>query len=350
VTLDVAPSCVPWVFANAGGQGYYRTAYSPELLRSLAPHLQDALSAPERLVLAADEWALVRAGRHDAADYLTLAAGYGGESSSGVLTEVVERLTFIHEYLTTPGTRGFFQSFVRTLLASAFDSVGFAPSTSDHDDRRQLRAVVVEALGTIGEDERVVKEARTALDRSLEAGAPALDPTLREAIVKIAAAHGDQKLYDAFVAAAERATSPSERDLYLLATARFRDAPLVDRALGRALSNDVRPQDTARYLAAFFANPSARPSAWAFVKSNWSALEPKLRGFNAGAVLARAVGSFCDAAARDDVKAFFGGRRLPGTSGALSQSIERIENCIELRESQTRPVSDWLTQRQDGVR
>ena len=36
-TLDVARGCAPWVFANAGAQGYYRTAYPPALLRALAP-------------------------------------------------------------------------------------------------------------------------------------------------------------------------------------------------------------------------------------------------------------------------------------------------------------------------
>src|SRR6185295_3602106 len=29
-------TCAPWVFANAGAQGYYRTAYTPEMLRAIA--------------------------------------------------------------------------------------------------------------------------------------------------------------------------------------------------------------------------------------------------------------------------------------------------------------------------
>ena len=34
-TLSLGNSCVPWAFANAGAQGYYRTAYSPDMLRGL---------------------------------------------------------------------------------------------------------------------------------------------------------------------------------------------------------------------------------------------------------------------------------------------------------------------------
>jgi aminopeptidase N/puromycin-sensitive aminopeptidase len=350
LTLDVAQGCVPWIFANAGAEGYYRTAYAPEILRALAPHIETALSAPERVTLIDDEWALVRANRHTAADYLTLAAGFGREPVSGVLGDVTERLGFVHEYLTTDATRGRFEAFVRTMLRPVFGQLGFLPAPSDNDERRELRAVVIGALGTIGNEEAVVRQSRAALDRALAAGGnarsvPALDPALRESVVQIAAEHGDEKLYEALNAAAARATSPDERNLYFLAAANFRDPRLIDRALQRTLTSDVRMQDTARYLSAFFDNPVARPRVWSFVKSYWSALEPKLRVFNAGARVANALGAFCDSGTRDDIRTFFDGRRLPGLTGAVNRAIERINNCIDLREKQTKPVSDWLASR-----
>ena len=352
VTLDVAQSCVPWIFANANAHGYYRTAYAPDILRALAPHVQEVLSTPERVALISDEWALVRANRHTAADFLTLAAGFGRERSSGVLGDVTERLGFIHEYLTTGATRGRFEAFVRSTLRPAFDQLGFSPSPSpstsppgDNDDRRALRAVVIGALGTIANDGEVVRQSRAVLDRALAGNGPALDPALRESVVRIAAEHGDKRLYEALNAAAARSTSPDERNVYFQALAKFRDPRIIDLALQRTLSSDVRTQDTARYLATFFDNPVARPRAWSFVKSNWIVLEPKLRAFNAGARVANALDGFCDAGARDDIRAFFDTHRLPGVTGALNLAIERINDCIDLREKQTQPVSDWLASR-----
>jgi aminopeptidase N len=342
-TMDVAESCTPWIFANAGAQGYYRTEYAPDTLRALAPHVA-TLTAPERLTLVDDEWAMVRAARHAAADYLTLAAAYGRESSSGVLAEVTERLAFIHQYLTTDSSRDPFEQFVRTLLHPLLEELGFSPSGGEDDDRRALRAVLVDAIGRVGRDPDVVRQARAALDRSLAGGA-AIDPTVRDSIVHIAAANGDARLYDALVAASTQAKSPGERTLYLFAPADFRDPVLIDRALARALTTEIRTQDTARYLAAFFDNPVARPRAWSFIKSNWGVLEPKMRTFNAGAVLARAASAFCDAQSRDDVRTFIGSRRLPGSTGALNQTIERINNCIDLREQQTASVTSWLASR-----
>jgi aminopeptidase N len=352
VTLDVAPGCVSWIFVNAGAQGYYRTEYAPEMLRALAPHLGDSLTAPERLALIDDEWALVRGSRHTAADYLTLAAGYGRESSSGVLSEVTGRLHFIHEYLTTNGSRPRFEGFVRMMLRPLFEQLGFSPASSDTDDRRALRAVVIGALGTVGNDGDVVRQARAALDRALAAGgsagtpgAVALDPTLAESIVQIAAEHGDDRLYDALLAAAAGANAPDERERYLFATTAFRDPAIIDRALQRTFSSDVRTQDTVRYLASFFDNPIARPRAWSFVKSNWATLEPRIRVFNARLRLVSGLASFCDEAARDDIRTFFENNRVQGITGALNRTIEQINNCIDLTEKQTRPVSDWLAAR-----
>ena len=57
----------------------------PTMLRAMAPRVGTDLTAPERLSLLDDEWALVRAGRHTVGDYLTLAAGFGREHTSGVL-------------------------------------------------------------------------------------------------------------------------------------------------------------------------------------------------------------------------------------------------------------------------
>ena len=38
--MTLAGACAPWVFANAGAHGYYRTAYPPEMLRAMAPRVE----------------------------------------------------------------------------------------------------------------------------------------------------------------------------------------------------------------------------------------------------------------------------------------------------------------------
>jgi aminopeptidase N len=342
-TEVVARGCVPWVFANAGAQGYYRTAYPRDMLRALAPNVLTALTAPERLSLVEDEWALVRAARHSVADYLTIAAGFGREQTSGVLRLVTSRFGFIHQYLTTDTTRPTFQEFVRAQLRPSFDILGVEAAGSDNDDRRALRAVVVTALGTTGEDPDVVAQSRTAVDRAL-AGTAALDPTAATALVTVAAAHGDARLYEALTAAADRATSPEDHYRYLNALPAFRDPALIERALQETRSR-VKNQDTALYLARFFDNAAARDRAWTFIKESWSDLESKLRvAFGEGRVVG-ALGAFCDARTRDDIRTFFAAHPLPTASRTLGETLERIDNCMALKSKQTPLVTEWLSNR-----
>ncbi len=340
-TLTAGAACVPWVFANNGGRGYYRTSYPPDVLEAMAPHVETDLSGPERLSLAADEWALVAAGRHDAGTYLTLASGYGREPASGVLSEVTTRFAFIGQYLTTDATRPKFQAFVRSLLEPAARDLGFQPSPGESDARRSLRAVVIGALGGTADDADVITSARAALDRAL-AGRETLDPTMASAVVAVAASHGDARLFDALAAAAAAATEPEVHYRYLYALTAFRDPGLIDRALDRVLTSDIRTQDAWLYLARFFANPAARDRAWAFTKAHWTALQPKLAVFEADSGLVNALGGFCDRRTRDDIASFFAGHPLPGAVRTLRQTLERIDSCTGLRERQTGPVTKWL--------
>jgi len=345
ITLGGA-SCPAWVFANAGAHGYYRTAYPPDMLRAMAPHLVTDLSAPERLSLLDDEWSLVRAGRHTVADYLTLASGFGGERTSGVLATVSGRLQFIRDYLTPKEARPAFERFTRDLLQPVLEHVGFTAAAADPADRRELRAVAIQALGNTGEDTRVIAESRAALDRSLAGGAP-LDPTVAGAVVSVAATHGDAALFDALHKAADAATAPDIHYRYLNALSDFTDPALVDRGLRLSLAQTMRSQDTALYLAHFLVNPVTHARAWTFVKANWPALEPKVTIFGGDTNLTSALGSFCDAATRDDISAFFAAHPLPAAARTLKQTIERINNCIDLREKQTPVVEQWLAKKPD---
>ncbi len=119
---------------------------SPEMLRALAPHVETDLTRPERLVLLDDEWALVRAGRHTAGDYLTLAAGYGREPSAACSRK--SRGDSVHRRRPhTARHRATIAGLHRSLLRPMFDEVGFTATGGETDDRRSLRGALIGALG-----------------------------------------------------------------------------------------------------------------------------------------------------------------------------------------------------------
>jgi aminopeptidase N len=339
------PTCPSWIFFNAGARGYYRTAYPPSMLPAFASDMATRLSPPERLSLAGDEWALVQAGRHTVAEYLTLASGVRGERTASVLGEVTARFELIHDDVATESDIPRFEAFVRSLLRPILDEVGMEPHPGESEERNALRSVLIPTLGTSGNDSDVIARARGLVDRSLSGGTP-LDPTLATGLLRVAARRGDRALFDAIVAAARRASTPEESRRYLDTLAYFEDPALVRQALDRALSDEVRSQDAPRYLRNFLANPngSVNRQAWQFVKARWTQLLPKISISLGDAFLVGGLSSFCDPGTRDDIKAFFAENQRPTAARALEQTLERINACVKLKESQAPILSRWLAE------
>jgi aminopeptidase N len=345
------PACPSWIFFNAGARGYYRTAYPPSMLPAFAADMGTRLSPPERLSLAGDEWALVQSGRHTVADYLTLAAGIGGERTAAVLSEFAARLGFVHDYVATESNAARFEAFVRSLLRPILDDVGMEPRAGEPEERNALRSVLIAALGTSGNDAEVIARARTLVDRALSGGTP-LEPSLATALLRVAARRGDQQLFDAVAAAARRATTPEAFRRYLETLAYFEDPAIVRQALARLLSDEVRSQDAPFYVRNFLANPNAgvNRQAWQFLKTQWTAILPKISISLGDAAMVTGMSSFCDPETRDDIKAFFAEHPRPTAARALDQTLERINACVKLKESQAPVLSRWLAERSSEIK
>ena len=75
-------------------------------------------------------------------------------------------------------------------------------------------------------------------------------------------------------------------------------------------------------------------------------LEPKIRIAFGDVKLVRALSAFCDARARDDIRTFFNTHSLPSAARTIEETLEQIDNCIDLRQKQTPSVTDWLASHQ----
>jgi aminopeptidase N len=336
-----ATGCASWIALNAESRGYFRAGYPPPVLSGLVPRLADVLTPSERLSIAGDAWALVRAGRHRVSDYLDLARAYGSEHVSGVLAEVTDVFSFIQDYLAAGPTRDRFRQWVLTLLKPQLSRVSVPPPPGETEANLSLRAILIDAGGGIARDPAIIVSARAALDRAL-AGNGSLEPTTADAILAVAARQGDARLFEALMQTALSAASPDERERYLFALGRFEDPAIVDRGLRFALSPDLRAQDTAQYLARFLENPAARTRAWAFVKEHWKEIEPKISVSFGTVRLVAALRSFCTRQERDDIMLFFNKQRLGPAAQTFDQTIEHIRNCISIRESQTEVLEKYL--------
>jgi aminopeptidase N len=331
------------VFANTGGTGYFLSEYAPDAVHALLQK-PEFLSPSERLSLLGDEWAMVRAGRHDAGLYLETAAAFASDEASEVAGEISQRLGYIAGYLLTPQDQQPFRDWVRRTFGPAMKSLGVAPAASDSDERQSRRAALIGLAGTLGNDAEVQKQARDLAMQYL-ANSDSVPGTLVSTLLRAAASAGDTALYDRYLARMRQATSdPDEYYRFFNALPSFTDPALVDRTLELSLTPEVRSQDVAQLVGALLTGGAAtRDRAWAFVKANWPRYSGKLDPFQGLPNMITYTGAFCSKAAADGVRQFFAQNPVPPAERSLRQTLERIESCAALEQRQSPVLSKWLS-------
>jgi aminopeptidase N len=336
------PGCSTWVMADAGATGYYRSGYRPETVRALASDAESKLSPAERIALQADIWASVRVGREPVGDYLAFTQGLASDRNRAVLGDVFGRLNFIGQYLVTDADRESYRAWMRQYLTPILNDVGWQPKPGESDEQRTLRASLFNSLGYDARDPQVLAEARKIADQTLDNPA-SVDRELAGGALGVAAINGDEAFYDRLMTAVKNAKSQEEYYMYLFTLGQFDNPKLLERTLDYAISPDVRSQDTLQLIGAVFGNPAGQKQAWDFVLAHWDAVQ-KSGGPFASAAVVQASSAFCDANMRDQVQSFYAAHKIPAAERAYRQSIERINNCVDLKSQQEPQLASWLGQ------
>jgi puromycin-sensitive aminopeptidase len=334
-----------FVFANAGATGFYRVAPDAAGLAELVRALP-RLATSERIALLSDEWALVRAGAREVGPFLDLCAGFAGESDHAVLDELVGRLALLEHRLVADADRPALARFVAGLLGPQLAATGWDAADAEPDVERLRRAAAVRALGLVARDPAVIAEAHARLDRWIAGDRAALEPNLHDAAVTIVARAGDAARFDAFQGLFRAETDPTFRRRWLLALASFEATALAARGIALAFGDGVPLQDTSSFVAALFANRTARDPFWSRLRSDWDALHGRLRA--APMLLRRvveAMGALVERRHLEEVEAFLAAHPLEETKQATAQTLERLRQDVALRERTQRAIGEWLARR-----
>jgi puromycin-sensitive aminopeptidase len=199
---------------------------------------------------------------------------------------------------------------------------------------------LIEVLGTLGEDGAVQTRAK-ALYHALSQNGAGVDPNLFPALVSIVAHTGDASQYDQFVQRFKQATTPQEERRYLFSLAAFRPEPLIARTLESALRGDIRTQDAPAVLGALLGNVAAREMTWAFIKRHWDTMERQFPPVG----LRRMCGAVANLATPEleqDVRTFFGERKLDFGGKLAQQYLERLRIVVEWRARESGAIRRYL--------
>ena len=326
------------VVANAGGHGFYRIRYAPDLLEALLQRL-DVLAPIERFNLVNDAWAMAGAGLMPLTAYLELTARFRQERDRNVWSVLMASFYAINR-IVTPADRPRLEALVRDRVAPAFAALGWTGRAGEDELTRQLRGDLVRALGVLGNDAAVQARAAEVYAGSLKQPG-SVDPNLLPGVIAVLAQAGEDGRYDEFLAAFRSAKTPQDEQRYLYALAGFREPALLHQTLERTINGEIRTQDAPFVVRSMLLSVYARELTWEFVKRQWDTMD-RLYPKHAMRRLAEGVTGLVTRELEADVQTFFAAKNPQFGGKVLAQYLEQLRVAVALREREGAALSGYL--------
>ncbi len=333
------PGCSQWVYANAGGRGYYRSDYDATTLGKMSAELETSFSPEERIHFLGDEWAMVRVGRLNIGDYLDTLEKMKGERTRALVGVMSGRFGDMHDIIAAPADKPALQKWIRDLLGPVAAELGDSPVAGESDDRRGLRADLFGTLAYFGRDPQMLAKARSLVAQYMR-DPHSVEAALAGNALSVAALEGNAELYDKYLEHLKTAKTPEEYYNYFGALGQFPSVELAKRTIEFALSPEVKNQDL-YLIGEVIGNNETQAAAWELFKTNYQAIADKA-GASLSGGLVEYAGFFCDEKLRDDSQNFFSALNIAGTERTLQNAKDSVNACIALRSAQQANLSSYL--------
>jgi puromycin-sensitive aminopeptidase len=329
---------VDWLLVNSGGHGFYRVLYSD--FENLArPEVLSKLDTIERFNLVSDCWALAQAGELSLKRYFNLISLLTEERDKNVWTIVTASLKYLWR-LVDPEQIGYLREFTQKLLRPVIDKLGWPEVSAGANKQRdidQVRAQLIDALGTFGHAEDVCARAQTYFEK-YQNDKLSVNAELVPAVINIIGYNGGASTYDHYVTVFKQTSIPQEQDRYMYALANFQAENLLRRTLAMAVDGTVRSQNAPFLVRAVMLNPSGRTLAWSFVKENWSRM-PELYPIQLIVRMLEGVTGLVSRNWLDDCRDFFKDRQITIGQKTLEQYLEKQQVAVTMKERESKSLS-----------
>ena len=339
--LQMRPDSAPVV--NAGQDGYFRTAYAPDLWSRLTARFA-SLAPADQLGLLYDGRALAEAGETPFGDYLELARSATRATEPIVLDALADQLSAMAQAYP-PGPAGTaFRAYARARLAPILLRIGWDAAPGEAENVAGLRADLIADLGEF-DDPDVAAEARRRFQASL-ADPEAQPAALRYGIQEAVARQADPRAWEQLHALARAAGSTRERDrLYRLLGAAH-DPALADRALALALSGEPPPTIAPGMIASVAARHPEK--AFDFALAHRRQVDALLEPTSRTIFFANLASGSRDPAIVPRLMAF--GRTVPTSSRSeIDKAAAAVQRRRDFVERRLPEIDRWLVAHPDAA-
>ena len=292
-------------------------------MSALASHVTE-LDPEERLMLLDNQWALTRASRASLPQLFALIAGLRGEMDRAVLGAISDSASWLSTHAVSADLRPRFQQFVASVFQPVLDDLGWDVRPTDTMEEKEKRALVLSVLGRTAAVPAVRAEARARIVGHLDGSRP-LDPDIASALAGVAAAGGDEALYERYAERMQQSESsdPQEEARFRNALVAFEDPALVRRTAEATFGDLIRTQDRGTLLFALLGGQLSRRITWPIVKEHWEeGVETLDRGGKHRIITA--IGQLTPRDLEGEAAAWLREKESPDSQETTAQTLERL--------------------------
>ncbi len=330
--LDGTPCTVEGenLIINAGGSGVFRSRYERSDMLRVSQRLSD-FTEIERTILVADAWASLFASQISWNDFLAVAHGLKDANEPAAWSNV--NLAMYAAFRASPESyHETLREIVHELYQPQMDRLGFERRSGEGEMAAEMRASIIQVLGTLGRNQTVITEARRQFD------ANELSGDIAASLLAVVASSPRPKDFDTCLLRYRQAATPQEEIRYLSALASFDEADYVARVAGMCVG-EIRTQNAGRVIAQVLTNRSHGHVAWEFLMDNWNEFLSVLPNLQHAGMVSGITTFYRDAVLAQSANNFLANHPVEGMQRTIDQYREKLSVGLRFAQSLQKEIS-----------
>ncbi|KAM9983730.1 hypothetical protein ACTFIY_000447 [Dictyostelium cf. discoideum] len=328
-----------WLKPNYGQCGYYRIAYTSELIKALVPVIESLeLPAQDRLGLLSDCYYLCKNGSTPISSYMDLVFSYHNETDSDVWTFIIKSLDEISELSFDQTYKTDLEEMIRKLLKPLSQRLGFEVKSGESSSDTLLRNKVNSYLGVLG-DKEIVAEARKRFEQ-FKVDQSSLPSDIRSSVLVTVVKNGSEAEQQEIINRYLASNDIAEKSSLLSVVCKSPSSALVLKALEFSVSKDVRTCES--YMLWRVGN-EFKPVVWKYFTENFKSINET---FNQNVLFAYMISFALSSKMTDQqlqqVEDFFKQNPVAIADRSIKQDLEQIRNNTKWFNSFNKDLLNWI--------
>lgn len=308
---------------NHNQTSFYRAVYGPKLLEAIGSQIDAGeVNELDRLGLLSDAIEAAKAGYVPTTSSLELLKHFRNENST-VVWDIIGGAIGSLRVVMGDEIRDVLKPYVKDLTLKQVQRLGWEEGKDEDHFDILLRPTIL-GLASWADNRDVVAEATRQFQ---EMTSPEdIKPNVRGVVYGTVARNGSVSDFKKMIDIHDNSSNSEERVTLAASICGFKQPELIDQALAKITSEDVRLQDAAYWIAYSFMNRFARDQTWEWLKQNWNWLEKNLGGDLSFFRMPLYAGrNYSDESFINEFSSFFQKHMSPAFERPVSQAIETIQ-------------------------